>query len=567
MIISFYIITEKMKTKNIFKKSLIIAVLSFAICILLSNTNSYAAKKTTATFSDGYKSYYFAINDSVSIKIKNKQKKASYSFTSSNKKVATVSKKGVVKGVSAGKAKIVVNQILKKKKTKIATLTVNVEKAKLYVDLDRNISLSNQPGYYNNSKIFIPSENIARRNEKAKYTVISSDPKKLSLTSDGKIKNVTGTGKVKVTFKETYKKKTRNVGTINVTIYSPSYTGKKDVTIYKYETYNASENCNYLYGKFYTHISKDETIIDPNTLIKSGNDNNDDVLDSDNIVFKGLSAGKRYIHLYLYDYNTKKYITTPFAQFTITVKTVDTANKLKVDFSSYNDYDYDDEEVSKFNYSDKTNTLTITNHYFKSFGVYTTPCNYTGEVTATSSNPDVVSIVDIHNNLYTGDDYYGDSDYYDEEYHTEQFSLITLAPGTSTITLKANGAETSFNVVVKETIYNTGDEFDLDIPLDTPIHIDPANGDDEYYDKLYDDFSVKSSNSSIIDFVHVSEIHDISNNIHACRIGVETGYQSGSATLTVLYKGKEVGSVTINVNKSDKDDYDDDDDYYEDYDY
>ena len=555
MIISFYIITEKMKTKNIFKKSLIIAVLSFAICILLSNTNSYAAKKTTATFSDGYKSYYFAINDSVSIKIKNKQKKASYSFTSSNKKVATVSKKGVVKGVSAGKAKIVVNQILKKKKTKIATLTVKVEKAVLYVDLDRNIKLSNQPGYYKNSKKFIPTQNIAFRNKKAKYTVTSSKPKILSLTSTGKIKkikNFTGTNKVKVTFKETYKKKTRKVGTINVTIGSPSYTGKKDVTIYKYETYNASENCNYLYGKFYTHISKDETIIDPNTLIKSGNDNNDDVLDSDNIVFKGLSAGKRYIHLYLYDYNTKKYITTPFAQFTITVKTVDTANKLKVDFSSYNDDDYDDEEVSKFNYSDKTNTLTITNHYFKSFGVYTTPCNYTGEVTATSSNPDVVSIVDIHNNLYTGDDYYGDSDYYDEEYHTEQFSLITLAPGTSTITLKANGAETSFNVVVKETIYNTGDEFDLDIPLDTPIHID---SDDDY--EYYDDFSVKSSNRSIIDFVHVSEIHDISNNIHACRIGVETGYQSGPVTLTVLYKGKEVGSVTINVNKSDKDNYDD----------
>ena len=180
MIISFYIITEKMKTKNIFKKSLIIAVLSFAICILLSNTNSYAAKKTTATFSDGYKSYYFAINDSVSIKIKNKQKKASYSITSSNKKVATVSKKGVVKGVSAGKAKIVVNQILKKKKTKIATLTVNVKKAVLDEDVDRNRELTNQPGFHNRSTHFILSENIDFINKKAKYTVVSSDPEKLS---------------------------------------------------------------------------------------------------------------------------------------------------------------------------------------------------------------------------------------------------------------------------------------------------------------------------------------------------------------------------------------------------
>ena len=40
----------------------------------------------------------------------------------------------------------------------------------------------------------------------------------------------------------------------------------------------AFEDCDYLYGKCYTHISKDETIIDPNNLINSDNDNNDDVL-------------------------------------------------------------------------------------------------------------------------------------------------------------------------------------------------------------------------------------------------------------------------------------------------
>lgn len=255
---------------------------------------------------------------------------------------------------------------------------------------------------------------------------------------------------------------------------------------------------------------------------------------------------------------------TPFAQFTITVKTVDTANKLKVDFSSYNDDDYDDEEVSKFNYSDKTNTLTITNHFFKSFDIYTTPYNYTGEVTAISSNPEVVSIVDIHN-LCAVDGYYN----YDKDDPTEKLSLITLTPGTSTITLKANGAETSFNVVVKEINYNTYGYMYLDIPLETPIHIDPANGDDEYYDKLYDDFSVKSSNTSIVNYARVSRIHDISGNIYACKLEVETRYESGPVTLTVLYKGKEVGSVTINVISTDNDEYGDNDDYdyYEDYDY
>ena len=180
------------------------------------------------------------------------------------------------------------------------------------------------------------------------------------------------------------------------------------------------------------------------------------------------------------------------------------------------------------------------NHKCVIFDIFSTPYNYTGEVTAVSSNPEVVSIVDNHK---IKDDGYG------KEKPIARVCLNSLTPGTSTITLKANGAETSFNVVVKETIYKTYNYMYLDIPLDTPIHFDD-NWDDG------DVIRVKSSNKSIIDSedAYVSEVYDYSDNIFVCTLEVETGEESGPVTLTVLYKGKKVGSVTINVEQSDDDD-------------
>lgn len=48
------------------------------------------------------------------IKIKNKVKSCKYTFKSNKKKVATVSKTGVVKGLKAGSANITVKEVAKK---------------------------------------------------------------------------------------------------------------------------------------------------------------------------------------------------------------------------------------------------------------------------------------------------------------------------------------------------------------------------------------------------------------------------------------------------------------------
>lgn len=62
------------------------------------------------------------------IAIKGKVKKAKYTFKSNKKKVATVNKSGVVKGIKAGKAVITVTETKNKKKRTVGKITVTVTK-------------------------------------------------------------------------------------------------------------------------------------------------------------------------------------------------------------------------------------------------------------------------------------------------------------------------------------------------------------------------------------------------------------------------------------------------------
>ncbi len=93
---------------------------------------SQAKKKATVN----KKSITVTVGKTAKITVKNKVKKATYSFTSQKKKIAKVSKKGVVKGVKAGTTKITVKQKLKKAKkaTKIATVRVKVKAKKKVAD-------------------------------------------------------------------------------------------------------------------------------------------------------------------------------------------------------------------------------------------------------------------------------------------------------------------------------------------------------------------------------------------------------------------------------------------------
>ena len=107
---------------------LALAVSSIAYAPSADAAKKAKLKKTKATI---------YVGKTTKITIKNKKSKCTYTFTSSKKKIAKVSKKGVVTGLKAGKAKITVKQTWKKKAykkkygkrtTKVGTFTVTVKK-------------------------------------------------------------------------------------------------------------------------------------------------------------------------------------------------------------------------------------------------------------------------------------------------------------------------------------------------------------------------------------------------------------------------------------------------------
>lgn len=96
-----------------------------ALCVgSLAGTSDKSEAKKKASIKK--KNITIVKGKSKKITIKNKKKKCRYTFKSSNKKVATVSKKGKVKGIKAGSAKITVKEIKGKKKRSLGKVKVKV---------------------------------------------------------------------------------------------------------------------------------------------------------------------------------------------------------------------------------------------------------------------------------------------------------------------------------------------------------------------------------------------------------------------------------------------------------
>lgn len=114
-----------MKKKCLLVYMLILAMI-FSI-VTQPTTMVEAAKKTTtkkATLKK--KKISLKVGKKKKIVIKNKKKKAKYTFQTKNKKIATVSKKGVIKGKRKGTTYIVVKEKSKKKARKVGKVKVIV---------------------------------------------------------------------------------------------------------------------------------------------------------------------------------------------------------------------------------------------------------------------------------------------------------------------------------------------------------------------------------------------------------------------------------------------------------
>lgn len=531
---------RRMKKTKYFQGFLAVAVFVFAVS-LFAGTGSTASAKTKISNNKGT----ISVNGEYSIYLTGKVKNASYQFASKNKKVAMVSKKGVIKGVAAGKTKITVTQKLKKKKTKVGTFTITVKKAVICSDFANGIDVSNQPGVYSEySYILYEDTYIDYANLKAKYKFYSSDKTKLTISTDGKITDTNGSGKVKVIVKETYKGKTRTVGSISVNLAAPSFKGKEDIELAKNETYNINDHVDNV-ARFYMVYTAEDKDNDPNELAAENDKSNEDdvlrmVYNRDGEwegVLKAVGEGKRYVKLYAYDYKQGKYITTPFSQFTVTVKEIKDAEKISTAF------DLDDSEYAN-NYSSETDTYTMDANDINIIHIYQTPYNYTGDIKVTSSDTTVVKVPEFEK-----------AEGYDSEKgYIGSIFLVGLKEGSSTITVEANGAKREFTVNVKaSTFYIDDEETQMALLLDKDVAAYDEN-DDELSE---DDFTVKSSNEKIVTATP-DEIYKSSDDkkVKAIRLTMTSGSSTGTATVSVYYKGEKVGSMKVTVvGDSTDDDY------------
>lgn len=120
------------------------------------------------------KSASIVIGETSRIKVKNAPKGATISYKSDNKKVASVSKKGVVKGLKSGTAKIVVS-VKKKSKTTKLTYKATVKKPALS---KKSVSLKTGQS---------AQLSVKNRPKKATYAWKSSAPRIASVDNKGKV--------------------------------------------------------------------------------------------------------------------------------------------------------------------------------------------------------------------------------------------------------------------------------------------------------------------------------------------------------------------------------------------
>lgn len=291
--------------------------LAMTVPVILPQTSviTEAATKTSAYCYDTT----IGINSTTNIWLSNQKANATYSYSSNKKSVATVSKKGVITGKAAGKAKITVKQTYKKKTTTVKTFTITVKKTAIIEDLqERGTSVLAQPGFVSESdSLYFGSWFCLNyTNPKAKYTFYS-DNADLVMSKDGTVTAVKAAGTAKITVKETYKKKTRTVGSFNINMFMPEYTGEASMTQEIGTTFNIGNYVNnvVMYYFFWSteELTDEELIQKANGETTSDSENTSELLEL--VKYDGYwygdvkvnEAGTYHCYFLQYNYSTSKY--------------------------------------------------------------------------------------------------------------------------------------------------------------------------------------------------------------------------------------------------------------------
>lgn len=241
-----------MKMKKLMRMIAVVICLSMSIAIITPSagvSEIQAATKIKLNYTK--KTIY--VGDTLCLRISGTSKKVTWS--SSNKKVATVSSKGVIKGIKKG--------------TAIITAKVNGKKYTCKVTVKENIKLNYSKVTINEGDTFVLK--VTGTNSKVKW--FSSDESVATVSSDGKVKGING-GKDNLSCEITALINGKSY-TCNVTVKG-SYLNVNELTFEEGET-----------GKLWIIGNKQ-------TVTWSSEDESIAMVSSDGIV-EGKSAGKTNI--------------------------------------------------------------------------------------------------------------------------------------------------------------------------------------------------------------------------------------------------------------------------------
>lgn len=544
-----------MKVRKIFKKT-ILAVLT--LCLILTGvlgTNTLTGRAKTAEFEISTWEP-LGLNETCSIKIHNGKSKAKYTYSSSNKQVATVNKKGVITAKKIGKTNITVKETYKGKTKKLGTFSEEVKDVTLKGSPKHVWKVSSQTGYWNSKegkkeekKYFGVEELLSYPNAKATYKVYSSAPSVLKLSTDGTIQDAKGEGEVTITVKETYQKKTRDICSIKAEVLKPALKTEK-IDLEPEEFFWPDDKIRN--GNDYMFVLKKE-ITAEEELTKEwknlekmkgkGKENplfKDDVLEnkieySENMII-ARKAGTRYLYYGVKNYEKNTYETLGY----IVVTVVDTGIAKKVSMMWEHNAEIYDRETGKWHL--KEDSYNPDTEYEMEagedvfFNVYTEPYRYTGELTVEIEDTDVVSSENVLRNKYQGNKSRWDVN-----------GLLVLhakKPGVTKVTVHANGASNTFKVNVYEArTYKTNQMGSLTFysVLDQKELIE-KNGQKGW--------KFESSNTE------VATIRDYSGG-ECVNTGISQGmlradayfdtHEKGETTISAYYNNKLVGQTTITV--------------------
>lgn len=489
------------------------------------------------------------------------------------KKIAAVTLAAVMMVTTVPALSLVLNPAVtaeaktkKKAKKKARKKKENEPKSSFYVNKDIANGKAQENGYILGVGKFnyYGWISIYNRKPKAKYT-FTTNSKNLSVKYNVKNDEFTITakkaGKYKITGKEKYKGKTRNLGTKTVKAYEPKLL-TKSITAYKEDVISAEDYLDSTTSGLWKH-----TITEGKDLIRYDKDHSTSL--GDGIVVGG-KAGTAKVQIK--DYYGKKIgtLTINVLENHVNDIKLNPENKdgIKTDpYEEKKDDDYDEDDI--INISDYFNIYTDRNPEGVS-GVYS---NLNDDITIESANPSVFTVTQTTNDegrvIYEG---------------------RGVAPGQTTVEVSANGHSLSIPVLVysnscTDIISSNGIDSDREDYDFSTIRTGIADEDAEFYNGTFigdyyaictdkypegyyfadgkavnnftkDKIEVTSADPSIFE---VSEAKD-KNEEDAVSGWYGLGRSNGDTTITVTCNGHSL-TIPVHVDENYNEDYGDDEDY------